>query len=126
MSDYKSTLPYFVCQENFGQCIANHPDDAEGQKVCKEEQKKCGTKDPDSGSEDSEGSDEKESSSSASAGPSPTKKTEASSTQAHATTGGNTAVATSEAASAALGMTERYSLGLMAASFVAALRFFVL
>lgn len=44
VSPYQNTIPFFVCQENFVQCIENHPDDADGQKQCKEEKEKnCGT-----------------------------------------------------------------------------------
>ncbi|KAJ9216502.1 hypothetical protein DTO166G4_1718 [Paecilomyces variotii] len=42
-AEYTQSLPYFVCEANFGQCIQNHPNDLDGQNQCKE-QAKCGTK----------------------------------------------------------------------------------
>ncbi|KAI2226680.1 hypothetical protein LOZ12_004967 [Ophidiomyces ophidiicola] len=44
VSDYMNTLPYFVCQANYAQCIQNHPNDLDGQTKCKEGQKSCGTR----------------------------------------------------------------------------------
>lgn len=45
VSKYKSTLPYFICEETFAQCISNNAGDAAGQKTCKED-KNCGTIEP--------------------------------------------------------------------------------
>ncbi|KAF7514093.1 hypothetical protein GJ744_004418 [Endocarpon pusillum] len=42
VSAYRDTLPYYICTETFNQCIATHPDDAEGQVTCQENEK-CGT-----------------------------------------------------------------------------------
>ncbi|KXG47607.1 uncharacterized protein PGRI_014770 [Penicillium griseofulvum] len=43
VSPYKETVPFYVCQAAFGQCIASHPNDAEGQRACKKAAV-CGTK----------------------------------------------------------------------------------
>ena len=44
VTPYEGTIPFFVCEENFVQCIENHPDDAEGQEQCTEEKEtNCGT-----------------------------------------------------------------------------------
>ncbi|CRG89837.1 hypothetical protein PISL3812_06876 [Talaromyces islandicus] len=45
---YINTIPFFVCQANFDQCIQNNPNDLDGQKACKENAK-CGTLKPTSG-----------------------------------------------------------------------------
>ncbi|RMZ88238.1 hypothetical protein DV736_g4527, partial [Chaetothyriales sp. CBS 134916] len=37
------TVPYFECQQTFIQCIANHPNDAEGQSTCATNEQ-CGTR----------------------------------------------------------------------------------
>ncbi|RMD43931.1 hypothetical protein DV735_g1231, partial [Chaetothyriales sp. CBS 134920] len=37
------TVPYFVCQQTYIQCVANHPDDAQGQATCAENEQ-CGTR----------------------------------------------------------------------------------
>ena len=42
MSAYQNTIPFFVCQENYKQCIQNHPNDLDGQNQCKANAK-CGT-----------------------------------------------------------------------------------
>ena len=39
---YTYTLPYYICQATFGQCINNHPNDAQGQQTCTDNEK-CGT-----------------------------------------------------------------------------------
>jgi len=40
---FAQTLPFYICQETFVQCIANNPNDAEGQAVCQENES-CGTR----------------------------------------------------------------------------------
>ncbi|KAI5302813.1 hypothetical protein KEM56_000333 [Ascosphaera pollenicola] len=45
VAEYRNTLPFFVCEENFGQCINAHPNDLAGQKDCKSQRAQyCGTK----------------------------------------------------------------------------------
>lgn len=44
---YTETLPTFICKELFGQCIAAHPNDADGQNACtKDIDDKCATQNP--------------------------------------------------------------------------------
>ncbi|KEF53841.1 uncharacterized protein A1O9_10243 [Exophiala aquamarina CBS 119918] len=40
---FSETLPYFICQATYGQCVDAHPNDAQGQSVCEENQQ-CGTR----------------------------------------------------------------------------------
>jgi activator of HSP90 ATPase len=35
VSLYQNTIPFFVCQENYIQCVNNHPNDLQGQEYCK-------------------------------------------------------------------------------------------
>lgn len=42
MSPYISSVPFYVCQATYGQCVNAHPDDAAGQRICKQNAK-CGT-----------------------------------------------------------------------------------
>ncbi|KAJ9651082.1 hypothetical protein H2198_009636 [Neophaeococcomyces mojaviensis] len=42
-SAFSQTVPYFVCITTYGQCIAAHPNDAEGQDTCMRNQR-CGTR----------------------------------------------------------------------------------
>ncbi|KAJ5497000.1 hypothetical protein N7463_008987 [Penicillium fimorum] len=43
VTPYLQTVPFYVCQSTFGQCIDAHPDDAEGQRACKKAAV-CGSK----------------------------------------------------------------------------------
>ncbi|KAJ5392226.1 hypothetical protein N7509_007716 [Penicillium cosmopolitanum] len=43
VTPYIQTVPFYVCQANFAQCIEAHPNDADGQKTCKEAAH-CGSK----------------------------------------------------------------------------------
>lgn len=43
MSPYKQTVPFYVCEAAYGQCINSHPNDAEGQRACKKNAD-CGSK----------------------------------------------------------------------------------
>jgi hypothetical protein len=40
---YTQTLPFFICQDTFSQCIEAHPNDAAGQQACTQAEV-CGTK----------------------------------------------------------------------------------
>jgi hypothetical protein len=39
---YTNTIPFFVCQANYDQCIQNNPNDLDAQKTCKDNAK-CGS-----------------------------------------------------------------------------------
>ncbi|KAJ5356468.1 hypothetical protein N7517_011077 [Penicillium concentricum] len=43
VTPYLQTVPFYVCQSTYGQCIDAHPDDAEGQRACKKAAV-CGSK----------------------------------------------------------------------------------
>ncbi|KAJ5200219.1 hypothetical protein N7491_008981 [Penicillium cf. griseofulvum] len=43
VTPYKQTVPFYVCQAAYGQCINSHPNDAEGQRACKKAAV-CGSK----------------------------------------------------------------------------------
>ncbi|KAJ5617127.1 hypothetical protein N7537_002241 [Penicillium hordei] len=43
VTPYSQTVPFFVCQETYVQCIASHPNDADGQRACKKAAD-CGSK----------------------------------------------------------------------------------
>lgn len=43
VTPYSQTIPFFVCQETYVQCINSHPNDAEGQRACKKAAD-CGSK----------------------------------------------------------------------------------
>ncbi|KAJ5120585.1 uncharacterized protein N7515_009973 [Penicillium bovifimosum] len=114
VTPFKQTVPFFVCQANYGQCINSHPDDAEGQRTCKKNAV-CGSKNA---------TEEADSSSSSTT-------TAASTTLAMATSTDSTASQTSSVAAASAttsnpavalgGDMTKYSTGFMAGlMFVAA------
>ncbi|KAI9924135.1 hypothetical protein ASPWEDRAFT_38468 [Aspergillus wentii DTO 134E9] len=111
---YTNTIPYFVCQANYAQCINAHPDDADGQQECKDNAK-CGSKDP---------SDATSSSTTTSSSSSATSATStASVTNKDAVTGSTTA--SSETASSttnAAGTLRDHSTGLLATALFLAVR----
>ncbi|KAJ5178081.1 uncharacterized protein N7500_000780 [Penicillium coprophilum] len=43
VTPYQQTVPFYVCQATYGQCVVSHPDDAEGQRACKKAAV-CGSK----------------------------------------------------------------------------------
>ncbi|KAJ5952422.1 uncharacterized protein N7479_010835 [Penicillium vulpinum] len=43
MTPYQQTVPFYVCQATYGQCVDSHPNDAEGQRACKKAAV-CGSK----------------------------------------------------------------------------------
>lgn len=65
LESYMNTIPYFVCQSNFASCIKDHPDDADGQDQCKQDNQ-CGSKNATESSSSASGSSSSSSASSAS------------------------------------------------------------
>ncbi|KAJ5728665.1 uncharacterized protein N7483_003173 [Penicillium malachiteum] len=43
VTPFLQTVPFYVCEANYGQCVDAHPDDSVGQEACKKAAK-CGTK----------------------------------------------------------------------------------
>ncbi|CAG8040186.1 unnamed protein product [Penicillium olsonii] len=112
VSEYIQTVPFYVCQDAYGQCIRSHPDDAEGQRACKKAMN-CGTKNA---------SESSTTSSSASASASTTLAVSTSTdSSASATSSVAASSSTAANAAAAFGDVTQYSTGLMAGlMFVAA------
>ncbi|KAJ5247051.1 hypothetical protein N7468_002034 [Penicillium chermesinum] len=118
VSQYQQTVPFYVCEANYGQCIDAHPNDAQGQEACKEA-KHCGTK-------NATATDT--SSSSASASPttmlsSPTDTTDTIETES--TPASSSVAASSQTSNAAVpfgSMMETYSTGLVAGAMYLAMR----
>ncbi|EEP82919.1 predicted protein [Uncinocarpus reesii 1704] len=109
VESYKNTLPYFICQANFGQCINRHPNDLDGQRECKEAQKSCGTL-------DAGGSSSTTSTTRSSITSAPTRTRVVSSSA-------SSAAATTTSAAAAVHMAQDYSLRILAALFAGAFGF---
>lgn len=111
VSEYIQTVPFYVCQDAYGQCIRSHPDDAEAQRACKKAMN-CGTKNA---------SETSTTSSSASSSASTTLSMSTSTDSSASATSSVAAAGTSTNAAAVLGDMTQYSTGLMAGlMFVAA------
>ncbi|KAJ5558476.1 hypothetical protein N7535_008689 [Penicillium sp. DV-2018c] len=114
VTPYKQTVPFFVCQANYGQCINAHPDDAEGQRTCKKNAV-CGSKNA---------TEEADSSSSTTTTASSTILAMATTTDSSSseTSSAAASAATTSNAAVALGDMTQYSTGLMAGLMFAAAR----
>ena len=112
MTAYIQTVPFYVCQATYGQCVAAHPNDLDGQDACKAAAV-CGTKN-------------------ATALASTTTSTTAASTTTMATSTGTSSTTTTSAAAASTtthnaaaalsGVNEHYATGLMATLMFLAMR----
>lgn len=107
---YKDTLPYYVCIANRDQCVANHPDDADGQKKCQDDAH-CGTLDVNEAS-----------ASTTSAAATTLQTASATATAKVASTTAAAATAATSTGAAALGVAPGHSTGLLVGA-LAALRF---
>ncbi|OJJ81133.1 uncharacterized protein ASPGLDRAFT_778008 [Aspergillus glaucus CBS 516.65] len=119
---YELTVPFFVCQANFGNCIASHPDDADGQDQCKKDNK-CGTL---NATEMASKSDS-ESSSSSSESSSPSSSSTATLTSSHQSDNSDSSAASSSPsttanAAAALRMAQEHSTSVFATALLVAMR----
>lgn len=114
VSPYIETVPFYVCEETYGQCINAHPNDADGQRACKAAAT-CGSKN--ASAEDTTMSATTSAASSTLAMATSTGSSQTSSSVAAASTTTN--------AAAALSGLEGYSTGLMAGAMFLAVRLFL-
>ena len=127
VSSYEQTLPAYECREYINQCVNNHPNDADGIKVCRATE--CGTKligDPDDSTSSSSSASSSATASSTRSGSSSDASETASSTSgssdASETSGGAEASASGDSSAAtALTLGGNYGTGLLAAGILAAL-----
>ncbi|KAJ5242457.1 uncharacterized protein N7469_000784 [Penicillium citrinum] len=115
VSQYVQTVPFYVCQANFAQCIQNHPDDADGQKECKEAAQ-CGSKNASSISTTTTAS----SSASATTTLAMTTSTDESTSETS-----SSVAAAATTSNAAIAMGESYSSGVMVGAMFLAARMFL-
>jgi cobalamin biosynthesis Mg chelatase CobN len=108
---YQQTLPFFICQATFSQCINNHPNDAEGQTTCKSDEK-CGTLNATAANSASS------SSSSAAASSTSASQTSASST-------GSASASAASASHSSIANNQQLATGAFAAILVAAFKLFL-
>ncbi|KAJ5166620.1 uncharacterized protein N7482_005401 [Penicillium canariense] len=115
VSPYIQTVPFYVCEESYGQCIASHPNDIQGQRACK----KAAT----CGSKNASAEDTTMSSSTTAAS---TTLAMATSTDSSKTSSSSVAAAsTTTNAAVTLGSLEGYSTGFMATVMFLAARLFL-
>lgn len=113
VAKYTNTLPFFVCQANFGQCIKNSPDDAAAQKKCKNEQSKCGKLK----------ASESDSSSKTTLSTTSSSKPTATETEAATTTTSTAATTSATNGAVPIRMAQDYSLGILATVLLGAFGF---
>lgn len=114
VSQYIETVPFYVCEANYGQCINAHPNDAEGQRACKAAAN-CGSKN--ASAEDTTSSTTTAASTTMAMTTSTGSSSQTSSSVAAASTTHNAAVT--------LASLEGYSTGLMAGAMFLAARLFL-
>lgn len=118
---YIQTVPFFVCIEDYGQCIAAHEHDALAQDKCKQQKKNnCPTT---NATADSASTTTSSASSTAAATMSETAATTVNKGQGSAaTSASSSSPASTTTANAAVLLAQEYSTGLMATALFAALR----
>jgi hypothetical protein len=111
---YMNTIPFFVCQATYAQCVAAHPNDLQGQQQCTDNAK-CGTLNATAQAAAA-------SSSSAAATSSSTPSSTSASTSA-TKSGSSTASTSAKATGMATKLGQDYGMGLMATMFAIAFKF---
>ncbi|KAJ5997705.1 hypothetical protein N7499_005898 [Penicillium canescens] len=112
VSPYMQTIPFYVCENNYGQCITAHANDAEAQRACKKAASNCGSKNA---------SEESTTSSSSTTAASTTLATATATDSSASTTSSVAAASTTTSNAAVAGDMTKMSTGLMAGlMFVAA------
>ncbi|RMJ20839.1 hypothetical protein PHISP_08289 [Aspergillus sp. HF37] len=121
VEEYIQTVPFFVCMEDFGQCInANERDQMAQEKCKKQKQNNCPTK---NATADSASTTTSSASSTAAATMSETATTTLNKGEgSSATSASSSSAATTTTANAAVLLAQEYSTGLLATALFAALR----
>merc|ERR1712230_188855 len=106
---FTQTLPYFICQETYIQCINNNPNDAQAQSVCADNEQ-CGTRNA-----------------TAEALAASSAASSASKTQSGSATGASASASASatESGNAAVAMTQHLTTGAFAAVLIAAFKLLI-
>lgn len=117
LSPYEQTIPFYVCEETYIQCIANNPNDLDAQDSCKANAT-CGTIDLSASSTTS-------SSASSTSAASTTAASGSSTTGSATATGATATTTTSKAAAAALQIAQDHSTSFFAAAMLAVFGMFL-
>ncbi|KAJ9297554.1 hypothetical protein DTO271G3_4329 [Paecilomyces variotii] len=117
-SEYTQSLPYFVCEANYGQCIENHPNDLTGQEECKE-QAQCGTKNATSAASSTSAA----ATSGTAAATTMSTATKTASGQVSTTSAAKATASTSHSAASAVKVAQDYSAALLVGGLLAGFHF---
>lgn len=123
MAPFVNSLPFFICQANFGQCIKKHPNDADGQQACKDDKKQCGSRNAteiDHGSSATTSADDSEPTESETASQGSDDSDETETNAAATTTEATTTPVPTDNAAAAIRVAQNYSFGILASAFFVA------
>ncbi len=117
---FTQTLPYFICQETYIQCINNNPNDAQAQSVCADNEQ-CGTRNATAEALAASSA----AASSTAASTSSAASTSASRTQSGSATGASASASATESGNAAVAMTQHLTTGAFAAVLIAAFKLLI-
>ncbi|PLB36681.1 uncharacterized protein BDW47DRAFT_47665 [Aspergillus candidus] len=113
-TDYMQTVPYYVCEANFGQCISRSPD-LDDQEKCKTAKEQCGSRN----------ASETSTTSSSSASPSPTGTSTDKEESDAGTTTGSSSSTPSPTSNAAVRLMQDHASGVLATVLFVGLRVFL-
>ncbi|KAK5552467.1 hypothetical protein LTR46_009514 [Exophiala xenobiotica] len=117
---YTQTLPYFICQESYIQCINNNPNDAQAQSVCATNEV-CGTRNATAEALAASSA----AASSTAAATSSMASSSASKTQSGSATAASASASATESGNAAVAMTQHLTTGALAAVLMAAFKLLI-
>ncbi|KAK7885784.1 hypothetical protein LTR67_010136 [Exophiala xenobiotica] len=117
---YTQTLPYFICQESYIQCINNNPNDAQAQSVCATNEV-CGTRNATAEALAASSA----AASSTAAATSSMASSSASRTQSGSATAASASASATESGNAAVAMTQHLTTGALAAVLMAAFKLLI-
>ncbi|KAK5448071.1 hypothetical protein LTS15_009095 [Exophiala xenobiotica] len=117
---FTQTLPYFICQESYIQCINNNPNDAQAQSVCATNEV-CGTRNATAEALAASSA----AASSTAAATSSMASSSASRTQSGSATAASASASATESGNAAVAMTQHLTTGALAAVLMAAFKLLI-
>ncbi|KIW30383.1 hypothetical protein, variant 3 [Cladophialophora immunda] len=118
------TLPFYICQETYAQCINNHPNDAQGQATCAQNEQ-CGTRNATAEAIAQTSAAQASSVSSTSSAPASSHSASAASTGSGSSSASATGSSASATGGAAIGVSQQVATGAFAAVLMAVFKLLV-
>jgi hypothetical protein len=118
---YQQTLPFFICQTTYSQCINNNPNNAQGQATCAQNEQ-CGTR---NATAEAIAATSAAAASSAAATSSAASSSSASATKSQSATAASASASASSSGNAAVGLSQQLTTGAFAAVLLAAFKLMV-